>query len=281
VRAVRLVEHGSVKSVLRVLSGYGRSRLTQDFTMYPGETRIDVRVTVDWREELVMLKLNFPLNLDFTTTTYEIPYGAIERPATGEEEPGQSWVDITGVGRSNGELLGMSFLNDGKYSFSVKGREFNLTVLRSPIYAHHVPRAPDPDAQYSFIDQGIQRFTYALLPHAGSRETAGAPLRAAELNRAPVALLESFHEGPLPLRDSYLSCEPSSVVVSVIKRAEDGDDLILRCFETSGVETEATIRLPHWNREIRTCFGPNEIKTFRVPLDEDAPVRETNLIEWE
>ena len=61
-----------------------------------------MRVTVDWREQFKMLKLNFPLHLDLTTITYETPYGHIHRPANGEEEPGGSWVDITGIGRGNG-----------------------------------------------------------------------------------------------------------------------------------------------------------------------------------
>ena len=48
-----------------------------------------------------------------------------------------------------------------------------VTVLRSPIYAHHDPAAPEPGEPYSFIDQGIQRFRYALLPHADSWAQAG------------------------------------------------------------------------------------------------------------
>ncbi|MDT8306132.1 MAG: glycoside hydrolase family 38 C-terminal domain-containing protein, partial [Anaerolineae bacterium] len=49
--SVRRVEHGPVKSVIRVTSSYGASTLIQDFTMYAGLERIDVHVTVDWREQ--------------------------------------------------------------------------------------------------------------------------------------------------------------------------------------------------------------------------------------
>lgn len=279
-RSVRLIEHGPIKSTIRVRSGYGRSDLTQDFTLYVDSPLIEVRVTVDWREHFKMLKLNFPLHLDLTTITYETPYGHIHRPANGEEEPGGSWVDITGIGRGNGSILGMSFLNDGKYSFSMNNREFNLTVLRSPIYAHHAPYEPSPEREYTFIDQGIQSFTYALLPHAGSWEDAETVQRAAELNRPPVALMESFHPGVLKQKDSYVTVEPNSVVLSVIKRAEDNDDLILRCFETSGRSTDAVIELSNWDRRIHARFGPNEIKTFRVPASPDRAMEETDLIEW-
>ena len=41
--------------------------------------------------------------------------------------------------RDSGALYGLSILNDGKYSFDVDVRDIGLTVLRSPIYAHHDP----------------------------------------------------------------------------------------------------------------------------------------------
>ena len=115
-------------------------------------------------------------------------------------------------------------------------------------------------------------------PAAGRRPALCA--RAAELNCRPIALAETYHAGTLPQRNSYLAAEPENIVVSAVKRAEDGDDLIVRCYETSGVATRATIRLPKWNRTIEAAFGPSQIKTFRVPLDAAQPVVETNMIEW-
>ena len=97
-----------------------------------------------------------------------------------------------------GVPYGLSLLNDGKYSFSVADRDMRMTVLRSPIYAHHDPTVPEPDEPYSFIDQGIQRFSYALLPHAGGWAQAGTVRRAAELNCRPIALAETYHAGTLP-----------------------------------------------------------------------------------
>jgi len=277
---VRLIEHGPVKATIRVESAWGSSKLIQDFSLYRELERIDVAVTVDWREQQKMLKLRFPTSLHFPRATYEIPYGHIERPANGEEEPGQSWIDLTGVVRGTDALYGLSLLNDGKYSFSVRDREMSLTVLRSPIYAHHDPYVPTPDGIYTYMDQGVQRFTYSLLPHEGSWEQAGTVRRAAELNQPAVALPETSHAGPLPPAQSLLAVDAPNVVVSVVKKAEDGDDLVVRAYETDRVATRATIRIPLLGREFDVRFGPCEIKTFRVPADPAAPVVETNLLEW-
>jgi alpha-mannosidase len=281
-KAVRVqrVEHGPVKSTIRVTSEYGRSQLVQEFSMYRELDRIDVQVTVDWREHFKALKLRFPLNQNFMRVVHEIAYGHIERTASDEEEPCQRWVDVSGADRDQGISYGLSLLNDGKYSVDVHIRDIGLTVLRSPIYAHHIPAQPEPDGHYQFIDQGIQRFTYSLLPHAGSWEDAATPRHAAAINELPVALVGTYHpEGTLPQSASYLSVEPANIVATVLKKAEEGDDLILRCYETNRVATHATLHLPQWNRTIQADFGPCEIKTFRIPVDGGAAAVETSLLE--
>jgi alpha-mannosidase len=278
---VKRVEHGPVKSVIRVESEYGRSVLVQDFTMYRELDYIDVQVTVDWRERFKMLKLAFPVNLQFTKQTYEIPYGFKEREHNGEEEPGQSWVDYGGIIPDEGTVYGLSLMNDAKYSYSILNKELALTVLRSPIYAHHDPRVPDLDGHYSFIDQGIQKFHYRLLPHEGSWERAGTVKCALDLNQRPTAIIETYHEGPLPQRDSYLSVDQDNIIVSVVKKAEDNDDLIVRCYESAKTATRAVLKFPKWNRVVEAEFGPCEIKTLRIPADPNRPATETNFLELE
>ncbi|MDQ3431397.1 MAG: glycosyl hydrolase-related protein, partial [Actinomycetota bacterium] len=169
--------------------------------------------------------------------------------------------------------------NDGKHSFDLRGDELSLTVLRSPIYAHHDPHQPDPAGLYSFQDQGAQVFCYRLLPHPGGWEHAGTVRLAAEMNQPATALLESAHDGPLPGSASHLQIDAPNVVMSALKPAEDGGAVILRCYETDRVATRARISLPAWNREIEADFGPCEIKTFRIPEVDGEPVTETNLLE--
>jgi alpha-mannosidase len=131
------------------------------------------------------------------------------------------------------------------------------------------------------MDHGIQRFRYTLLPHTGSWENAGTPRSAAELNQPPVALFATFHpEGRLPQAASFLSVDPSNVMVTVLKDAEDGDGLILRAYETCGAAAQACIKLPALGRTIEADFGPAEIKTFHIPGDASQPVTERNMLEW-
>ncbi len=283
VQSVRRVAHGPVSAVIRVVSAYGQSTLIQDITLYRELDGIEVRATIDWREQFALLKLRFPLNISVSPqATYEIPYGHIHRPVDGDEEPGQSWIDLSGVvgNRDTGRLYGLSILNDGKYSFDIADNELGLTVLRSPIYAHHDPYPPRPDEQYAFVDQGIQRFTYTLLPHTGCWEAAGTARRAAELNQPAIALVGSAHAGRLPLHDSFIRVDQENIIVTAVKKGEDGDDVIVRCYETNKMATMATIHLPLWQRTVEAHFAPCEIKTLRVPGDGTLPIVETNMLEW-
>jgi alpha-mannosidase len=278
---LKLVEHGPVKSVIQVTSVYEKSTLIQDFTMYPDSDQIDVHVTVNWQEQFKLLKLRFPVNTYFMKVTNEIAYGHIEQFANGEEVPFQGWVDVSGMARGQGSPYGFSLLNDGKYSMDVNINDIGLTILRSPPYAHHIPATVNLDERHSFIDQGIQRFSYSMLPHTGSWEGSGTVKRAAELNQRPIALMTTFHpEGKLPPSDSFIEAQSDNIIVSVLKQAEDNDDLIVRAYESTKTETQATIRLPKLNRTVQAHFVPGEIKTFRLPHDPSAPVIETNLLEW-
>lgn len=273
--SVRLVEHGPVRAVLRVRSRYGQSRLTEEFVLGADARHVEVRVRLDWREPLHLLKLRVPTALSEVTATHEIPYGSIVRPADGSEEAAQTWVDVTGV-LPDGRTAGLAVVNDGKHAHDVRGADVGITAARSPVLAWHEPKELDDDEEYDYLDQGLQEFTYLLVPHAGDRSGAGVARRAAELNQQPFPLLESYHRGELPQQASFGAVECESVVLTVLKGAEDGEGaLVVRAYETAGRATEATLML--LGHTWTASFGPHEIKTFRL---QKGAVEETNLLEW-
>jgi alpha-mannosidase len=276
---VSLVEEGPVRAIVRVESRYGRSSLTEDFVVRAGSPGVEVRVILDWREKARMLKLRFPTGLVDTTAAYEIPYGVIERPPNGEEEPGQRWIDVTGTRPGVDGTFGLAVLNDAKYSFDIHEGELGVTAVRSPIYAHHEPTEPRAGVRYQYQDQGMQRFTLRLLPHRGGWAAAGLTRRAAELDMPVTVLVESAHDGPLPTTASYTTVEPEHLVLGSLKFAEEGDDLIVRVVETAGRGARARVDLPVWGRAVEFDIGRFEIRTFRLARDPGVEAVEVDLIE--
>ena len=84
----------------------------------------------------------------------------------------------------------------------------------------------------------------------------------------------------MPTSSSFMSVEPANILLTVLKQAEEGDDMILRAYETAGAATRAVIRMPAWGRTVEVDFGAFEIKTLRISQqDASLPVVETNLLE--
>jgi alpha-mannosidase len=271
--SVRLVENGPVRAMIRVESTYGSSKLREDYVLGAHASYVDVNVALDWHEQLKLLKLRYATEVGASRTTFEAPYGHLEREANGHEDPGQSWVDVSGAG------AGLAVVNDAKAGYDVLPGDIGISAVRSPVWAWHDPRELEPDGDFEYMDQGRQRFRVRLVPHGGDWRAAGVVRLAAELNQPAFAMLESYHDGPLPAERSFADDGAGSVVVTVLKAAEDGDGLVLRAYETAGAATTARVELPLLGRTLDLEFDANEIKTVRVPRVASQPVRETDLLE--
>jgi alpha-mannosidase len=221
------------------------------------------------------------VNVQDPEATYEIPYGHIIRPANGEEEPGQNWIDVTGMAETarGRARYGLSILNDSVYSFDVQGSDMRLSILRSPVYAHHTPTRLDPGQDYWYTDQGVHAFTYVLLPHLDGWREAGTARAAQVLNALPVALVEHVHDGDLPPVARQLHVEDPNVIVSAVKKREDADEIVLRCYETSGRSVRTKVEVSCLERTFDLVIGPSQIRTFIVPREKSQPVRETSFLE--
>jgi len=266
--SVRVLESGPVRTIVRVVSSYGSSTLREDYVLGADARHVDVRVTLDWHERLELLKLRYPTTVAADRAAFEVPYGSVVRPATGDEEPGQRWVDVSD------ETGGLAVLNDAKHGFDVRRGDIGVSAVRSPVWAWHEPRELEPGGDFEYMDQGRQQFTIRLVPHAGDPVAAGVVRLAAELNMPPFALLESRHPGDLPPRAAHADDVGGAVVLTVLKEAEDGEGLVVRAYETAG--ESATARFDVLGRTVEAEFGPHEIKTFHL----GEGIREVSLLEW-
>lgn len=258
---ILVLETGPLRTVIRVISKYGDSELAIDWTLYTGARQLQANVTLDWHEQLKMIKFSFPADVETPSATYETPYGNIVRGTNGNEDPGQRWIDLTGNRR--GSVYGLTVLNDAKYGYSVKDNDLRISVVRSSPFAHHVPKVLDPNSQHIWMDQGIQTFRMLLVPHADTWKNVNIPRIAEEFISPSLAIYQGIHRGTMPKAGSFLSVNSDNIIVSAIKQSENGDDIILRCVETLGQPVFASISLPFANKGWTGDFRPYEIKTLK------------------
>ena len=272
----RVLENGPWRAAVRVRTRYGSSSLQTDWILSGGARSLEARVLLDWHEHMKILKFSFPVDVQDPRPTYEIPYGFLVRKAVGEEDPGQRWVDLSG--ERGGRTYGLAIINDGKYGYSVQGNDLRISIARGAIFAQDAGRKVDPDGEYLWQDQGQQAFRMLLTPHAGSWQDAEVVRRAEEFTAPVPVLYQGIHGGSRPLAASYLAVDVPNVVVSVVKKAEVGNDIIIRAYETGGRPVRATLEIGMMKRRWSGNFRPLEIKTLRVPV-EGGEIREVNVLE--
>ncbi|MEX2326445.1 MAG: glycoside hydrolase family 38 C-terminal domain-containing protein, partial [Pseudomonadales bacterium] len=221
-----------------------------------------------------MLRVDFPVNVMSTEARFEIQFGSVSRPTHNNtswdmarfETVAHKWADLS---QPN---YGVALLNDCKYGHSIFGNTISLNLLRSPT-------RPDPEA-----DRHEHHFRYALYPHPGDHVSAQVVNRAYEFNVLARVYKAKRKTGSRPSFDSMVRCNRDNVIVDTIKRAEDSDDLIIRCYEAYGIDCAValTINLDVANasevnlleKEIQPVkvthgaivfpIGPYEIRTFRI-----------------
>lgn len=234
VDSVKVVVDGPLRKTVRVTRHWQNSKFVQDISLDAGADFVRVDNNIDWHEKHVLLKAAFPLAASGPKATYEIPFGSIERPTTRNnsfekakfEVPALRWADL------GDDKQGVSILNDSKYGYDAVGNVLRLTLLRSPTW-------PDENA-----DQGEQKFTYAIYPHAGSWKDAQTVRRGYELNDPLKAEQVFAHTGTLPAEHSFASVENANVTLTAVKKAEDSDALVFRMYEWAGKASEVKLHVP-------------------------------------
>jgi alpha-mannosidase len=195
-----------------------KSRIRQTVRLLAASRHLEFECDVDWAESNTMLKVAFMVTPRAMNATYEMQFGVAERPThfntshdlARYEVPGHRFSDLSEHG------FGVALLGDSKYGYSTHRSEMRMSLLRAPT-------SPDPNA-----DRGHHRFRYAILPHAGGWQDGRVVEEARRFN-VPILWAVGSSE-----RRSFFQLDGGTLVIDGLKKAEDGDGLILRLYEGSG-----------------------------------------------
>lgn len=273
-----VLECGPVRAVVLVERKFLHSVIRQYITAYAELDRIDIRNEIDWDDSYLLLKADFPVDVNAVKATFDIQFGNIER-VTHEntlwdfaqfESCAHKWADLSD------NSFGLAVLNDCKYGYSAKDGHIALTLLRS---------ANDPQPKQ---DCTHHTFTYSLYPHAGPAAISRVVQEGYSLNCPLYTMFSNAQKGAWPERFSLACVDADNIILETVKRAEDSDALILRLYETWNRATDCSIRfgrlmemaaqcdmmeenealLQVEGNRLRLHFRPFEIKTLKVRLEQ-------------
>jgi len=259
---------GPVRDGVMFYGKIGESTFIQTAWLAKTGKRLDFVTDFDWRENHKTARVNFPYAVRAREARFEIQYGTTARPTHSNTK----WeaAQFEGCGHRYADVsepdFGFALLNDSKYAYRAKDGVMSLTLLRAPTY-------PDPEA-----DRGAHRFTYSALPHAGTlADSDEVVANAAVINQGLECFVGFVANEKTALPATF---EGDGVELSVIKKAEKSDALIVRLAERRGRRATGVLKASGTITEIESsewrdlskpsqntaslAFRPFEIKSFRI-----------------
>ena len=274
--SVRVIEDGSVRSVVEAVLSWGDSFICQRYKLPKQGTEIEIETRVHWNEKNRMLKLSVPTVCRNAAYLGQTAYGVGELPSNGNEAVAQKWVAVV----SKTDNMALTCINEGCYGSDFFNGELRLTLLRSPAYSGHpfFDRVIVPQDRYlPRIDQGERVLRFWFNGGPVRRRLEAIDREALVRNETPFAL--SFFPagtGRKPKAGPMLS--DGCVQLAACKKAEDGPDLIVRLFEPTGKPRSTVLSLPFVPMKVKVNLGRFEIKTLRIS-PKTRRVREVSLLE--
>lgn len=241
---------------LKIKRRFLDSVISQKICLYDEIARIDFDTYIDWKENHVLLKAFFPVDVHAEKATYDIQFGTVERPthrntswdAAKFEVCAHKFADVSE------EDYGVSLLNDCKYGYDILGSNMGITLLKSATY-------PNPEA-----DKCEHRFVYSLYPHKGNHRSGKTIEEAYSLNVPMYAVKTSANtDGKLGGNFSLVKIDSDNVIIDTVKKAEDSDAIVFRMYEAHNKRSKVKF---DFGFDVKCCYSAdlneNRLKEIAV-----------------
>ena len=261
---VQLLESGPLRAAVRcAVRISSQSWLSTIISLDAGSDQLQFDCEAEWRESHQLLRAEFPIDVlpHQGVASFEIQYGHAARPnhrntswdVARFEVCAQRWADLSEHG------FGVSLLNDCKHGHSVEGSVLSLSLLRAPKTpdptadmghhcARHTPARPYPPARIvALADSSSPRFSladfsYALRPHEGSPLEAKTTNSSVNFTSPLLTAHAAANTAPQEMPAPIFRCDTDGVILDAVKRAEDGDGIIVRLYEANGGRATAVVQ---------------------------------------
>ncbi|NIA31467.1 MAG: hypothetical protein GWP06_16360, partial [Actinobacteria bacterium] len=104
------------------------------------------------------------------------------------------------------------------------------------------------DQNLYFTQEGVHPYRFSIRTHRNTLVPHDAAKFGWEHNTPLLVRQGQSNRGNLPDSQSFIEVSAPNILVTVVKKAEDGKGIILRCYETDGRDTNVSIKCPAGTR---------------------------------
>jgi alpha-mannosidase len=252
-----LVSSGPVRDVYKFTKEINHVTVEQQVILYKTIKRIDVHIELKGfdGERYREFRLAFPVNQAKSEVAYEVPMGVVR---IGQDEIAgaagfskQSQIYSTPCAQVHPrEVQDWFSASDGKTGITISSdvavfdwidptsNPAGYAILQPVLLASR--KSCHGEGNY-YLQPGDHSYNFSIYSHAGDWKNG---YRLGTQSNQPlkvVTIKPGKDNGAMPESMSFVSVENSNLVLSTIKKCDDDNQVIVRCYEMEGKDSEAKI----------------------------------------
>ena len=292
-------ESGELFTTFRNKQAMKEAGIIQEIRIYHSLKKIDLNMELDFDgTHNRQLRMALPLNMEKYTINYEVPMSVIEVGKDEMKGPpgGWSWWgaytqeskevhprEVQNFISANGSGYGVTLASGVPVADwidpSIEGSDF--PVLQGILLSSH--KSCHGLGNW-YHQTGQHRFSFSLLSHAEGWENGYQ--FGIEFNHPLQTVQKPNKGGTLPDSDSFIKVSNPFVGISILKKADNDNSIIIRLVEMKGEDTDVEISLPFEvkkvvktnmieedesdmnisGKNIKLSLGHHSIETFKLIL---------------
>lgn len=164
-----IADQGPLLGALLQRGRIGQSLTFAEWRVYGGESFVELLLRIDWRETHKILKLTWPASTGPLLTRVDgIPGGFLRRDMDGAERPLRD-LTLLQPSETPQDTILVGMVCPDVFALDATPQRVRLTLLRSPLMAHHHPHPANQSPRALFADRGEHLFRFRFF--AGSTLT--------------------------------------------------------------------------------------------------------------
>ena len=296
-----LIESGPVRKVWEISRAVNYCSVVERVIIYDALKKIDIELEINGftGEQYREFRLAFPVNKVRPAVAYAVPMGIVEVGKSEMEGAGGFYKE----GFQNYSILSPDIHpREVQDWFAAYNNKSSLTISSDVSVFDYLDPTTDPvdyiilqplllasrkschkQGNY-YLQPGNHNYSFSLYSRSGNYSNSFQDGMSPNHPFQVIVSSRSRKTGTLPEQNSFAGVSQKNIIISTIKKCDDDDNIIIRCFDIEGKDADVVINwfgkvteveqtnmieedgkpLPFNGKDIRLPVGHHAIETIKI-----------------